>query len=220
MGMTLVAFFAASAADPAGATIKSTLRRTRSAARSGSRSRFPSAHRYSMMRFGLRPSRAPVTFARMLEAPAPRTRGWGRSDNRSGRPFPAVAPRRRVARRGDHPKHRQQTFADPTLNRTKDDWKSGHITPSWRLRRRLRPPGLADKHRWTSAMGRNGLRPVVAESGHSHWARANQTLEFSDNDRLKVKTARAVAGRFLDWLRVLALGIICTGSHLSNPNVC
>src|SRR5213595_2696236 len=51
MGMLLVAFFAASAADPAGATITSTLRRTNSAARSGSRSTFPSAHRYSMMRF-------------------------------------------------------------------------------------------------------------------------------------------------------------------------
>ena len=51
IGMLLVAFFAASAADPAGATIRSTLSRTSSAARAGSRSIFPSAHRYSMIRF-------------------------------------------------------------------------------------------------------------------------------------------------------------------------
>ena len=51
MGMLLVAFFAACAAIPAGATIKSTFCWTRFTARSGNRSIFPSAHWYSMTRF-------------------------------------------------------------------------------------------------------------------------------------------------------------------------
>ena len=48
MGMVLVAFFAAKfVAPPEETTIRSTLRRTRSAASSGRRSFFPSANRYS-----------------------------------------------------------------------------------------------------------------------------------------------------------------------------
>jgi hypothetical protein len=51
MGMVLVAPFAANGVGPPTVTIRSTLRRTNSAASSGSRSRFPSAYRYSMVRF-------------------------------------------------------------------------------------------------------------------------------------------------------------------------
>ena len=47
MGMVLVAFFAANGVGAPEATIRSTLRRTRSAASSGSRSGFCSANRYS-----------------------------------------------------------------------------------------------------------------------------------------------------------------------------
>jgi hypothetical protein len=51
MGMVVVAFFAANAGAVDEVTIRSTLRRTKSAARSGSRSRFCSANRYSMVKF-------------------------------------------------------------------------------------------------------------------------------------------------------------------------
>ncbi len=51
MGMVVVALFAANAAAVAVTTIRSTLRRTKSAASSGRRSRFPSANRYSMAIF-------------------------------------------------------------------------------------------------------------------------------------------------------------------------
>ena len=51
MGMVVVAFFAANGAAFPEATIKSTLRRTSSAASSGRRSVFPSANRYSMVKF-------------------------------------------------------------------------------------------------------------------------------------------------------------------------
>ena len=51
MGMVVVAFFAANAGGPPVATIRSTLRRTRSAASSGRRSSFCSANRYSMVIF-------------------------------------------------------------------------------------------------------------------------------------------------------------------------
>src|SRR5215471_7746693 len=51
MGMVVVAFFAADADGGAEATIKSTLRRTSSAASSGRRSGFCSANRYSMVIF-------------------------------------------------------------------------------------------------------------------------------------------------------------------------
>ena len=71
IGMLLVAFFAASAADPAGATITSTLRRTRSAASSGNRSTFPSAHRYSMTRFC--PSTQPSSRSLRKNASTPRS---------------------------------------------------------------------------------------------------------------------------------------------------
>ena len=50
-GMVVVAFLAALVSAGPPVTISSTLRRTRSAARSGSRSKFPSAHRYSMTMF-------------------------------------------------------------------------------------------------------------------------------------------------------------------------
>src|SRR6478672_953086 len=45
----------------------------------------------------------------------------------------------------------------------------GHLTP----RPRLRAPVLADKHRRTSAMERNRLRPVVAELRRRHSPRAD-----------------------------------------------
>jgi hypothetical protein len=51
MGMALVAPFAANPGGSPVTTIKSTLRRTNSAARSGSRSSFCSANRYSMVIF-------------------------------------------------------------------------------------------------------------------------------------------------------------------------
>ena len=51
MGMVVVALFAANGVGPPEATIRSTLRRTRSAASSGSRSGFCSANRYSMVIF-------------------------------------------------------------------------------------------------------------------------------------------------------------------------
>ena len=51
MGMVLVAFFAANGVGPPVATIRSTFRRTRSAASSGRRSGFCSANRYSMVIF-------------------------------------------------------------------------------------------------------------------------------------------------------------------------
>ena len=51
MGMVVVAFFAANAGGVAETTIRSTLRRTRSAASSGRRSFFCSANRYSMVKF-------------------------------------------------------------------------------------------------------------------------------------------------------------------------
>ena len=51
MGMVVVAFFAANAGGPAVTTIRSTLRRTKSAASSGRRSDFCSANRYSMVKF-------------------------------------------------------------------------------------------------------------------------------------------------------------------------
>ena len=51
MGMVVVAFFAANAAGPPVTTIRSTLRRTRSAASSGRRSGFCSPNRYSMVIF-------------------------------------------------------------------------------------------------------------------------------------------------------------------------
>ena len=51
MGIVLVAFFAANGVGPPETTIRSTLRRTRSAARSGSRPGFPSANRYSTLIF-------------------------------------------------------------------------------------------------------------------------------------------------------------------------
>ena len=51
MGMVVVAFFAANADGPPVTTIRSTLRRTRSAASSGRRSVFCSANRYSMVIF-------------------------------------------------------------------------------------------------------------------------------------------------------------------------
>ena len=51
MGMVVVAFFAANAGGVAETTIRSTLRRTRSAASSGRRSGFCSANRYSMVMF-------------------------------------------------------------------------------------------------------------------------------------------------------------------------
>ena len=51
MGMVVVASFAANAGGSPVVTIKSTLRRTKSAASSGNRSRFCSANRYSMVIF-------------------------------------------------------------------------------------------------------------------------------------------------------------------------
>src|SRR5215831_10190046 len=51
MGMVLLAPFATNGVGPPEATIRSTLRRTRSAASSGSRSSFCSANRYSMVMF-------------------------------------------------------------------------------------------------------------------------------------------------------------------------
>ena len=51
MGMVVVAFFAANASVLPETTIRSTLRRTRSAASSGRRSFFCSANRYSMVIF-------------------------------------------------------------------------------------------------------------------------------------------------------------------------
>ena len=51
MGMVVVAFFAANAGRVPETTIRSTLRRTRSAASSGRRSGFCSANRYSMVIF-------------------------------------------------------------------------------------------------------------------------------------------------------------------------
>ena len=51
MGMVVVALFAANAAVPPVTTIRSTLRRTKSAASSGRRSFFCSANRYSMVIF-------------------------------------------------------------------------------------------------------------------------------------------------------------------------
>ena len=51
MGIEVVAFFAANANGTPVTTIKSTLRRTNSAARLGRRSFFPSANRYSMAKF-------------------------------------------------------------------------------------------------------------------------------------------------------------------------
>ena len=51
MGMVLVAPFAANGVGPPEVTIRSTFRRTSSAASSGSRSRFCSANRYSMVIF-------------------------------------------------------------------------------------------------------------------------------------------------------------------------
>ena len=51
MGMVVVAFFAANAGGVPETTIRSTLRRTKSAANSGRRSGFPSANRYSMVIF-------------------------------------------------------------------------------------------------------------------------------------------------------------------------
>jgi POT family proton-dependent oligopeptide transporter len=48
IGLYYLAFFAANAVVPAVTTMRSTLRRTSSAASSGRRSRFPSANRYSM----------------------------------------------------------------------------------------------------------------------------------------------------------------------------
>ena len=53
MGMVLVALFAANGVGPPEATIRSTFRRTNSAASSGSRSSFCSANRYSMVMFFL-----------------------------------------------------------------------------------------------------------------------------------------------------------------------
>jgi hypothetical protein len=51
MGIVALAFLAAKIALPPGVTMTSTLRRTSSSARSGSRSSFPSAYRYSMKMF-------------------------------------------------------------------------------------------------------------------------------------------------------------------------
>lgn len=51
MGMVVVAFFAANAGGLPATTIRSTLRRIKSAASSGKRSFFPSANRYSMVIF-------------------------------------------------------------------------------------------------------------------------------------------------------------------------
>src|SRR5262245_50629326 len=51
MGIVLVAFFAANGVGPPEVTIRSTLRRTNSAASSGRRSDFCSANRYSMVIF-------------------------------------------------------------------------------------------------------------------------------------------------------------------------
>ena len=51
MGMVVVAFFAANGVGPPETTIRSTFRRTRSAASSGRRSGFCSANRYSMVIF-------------------------------------------------------------------------------------------------------------------------------------------------------------------------
>ena len=51
MGMVVVAPFAANGVGPPETTIRSTLRRTKSAARSGNRSSFCSANRYSMVMF-------------------------------------------------------------------------------------------------------------------------------------------------------------------------
>jgi len=61
-----------------------------------------------------------------------------------------AAPRGRAARRGEHSQHRRWTFADPPLNRSEDDWKSGHTTPRWRFSPRRRPTGPC----WPASIGR------------------------------------------------------------------
>ena len=77
IGMVLVAFFAACTAEPAGATMTSTLRRTNSAARSGNRSTLPSAHRNSTTRFW--PSIQPWSRSAFRNASTPRS-----TDSRDG----------------------------------------------------------------------------------------------------------------------------------------
>jgi hypothetical protein len=57
MGMVVVVFFAANDVGPPWVTIRSTFRRTRSAASSGSRSSFCSANRYSMVILSFNPSK-------------------------------------------------------------------------------------------------------------------------------------------------------------------
>lgn len=64
--------------------------------------------------------------------------------------------------------------ATPPMNvrrsttKSEDDWKSGHTTPSRRLRLPRRPSVLADKHQPTIAMlQRNALRPKLAELRHT-----------------------------------------------------
>jgi hypothetical protein len=78
IGIVVVACFAASAATPAGATIRSTRRSTSSRASAGSRAASPSAQRYSMTR--LRPSTHPSWARRATNAVTPRSTdsrvGW------------------------------------------------------------------------------------------------------------------------------------------------
>jgi hypothetical protein len=55
-----------------------------------------------------------------------------------------------------------------STTKSEDDWKSGHTTPSRRLRLPRRPSVLPDKHQPTIAMlQRNALRPKLAELRHT-----------------------------------------------------
>ena len=95
MGMVVVAFLAANAGGVPVTTIRSTLRRTRSAASSGRRSCFCSANRYSMVIFF--PSIHPSLLSSCRNASrGPRYRKQClHPGNLCGRFFPAAARRRR-----------------------------------------------------------------------------------------------------------------------------
>jgi hypothetical protein len=97
-----LAFLAARTAGVPLVTIRSTLRRTSSATKSGNRSARPSAERYSMMRFCPRRSRVPAGLVA-------RRQGWRRSAPRRSvpafrcaTPCPAAAHMPRTAMRLPH----------------------------------------------------------------------------------------------------------------------
>ena len=113
IGIVVVARLAASAAGVPSATMTSTLSRTNSAARSGSRSYCPSAYRYSIDDvLGPRRSRAR---AGRRGRPRRRARRWPvralEARCRRGRPSRPAAPRRRAARRGHRQRGQQEAAA-------------------------------------------------------------------------------------------------------------